>query len=50
MDEMHPQQIAVIGAASSDDEEERAAEDTERLIARAGATLICGGRGRGVCR
>ncbi|MDE4908060.1 TIGR00725 family protein [Methanogenium marinum] len=45
MDEMPPLQIAVIGAASCDDETGRVAEDTGRLIARAGATLICGGRG-----
>ena len=42
---VYPLQIAVIGAASCDDEEERVAEDTGRLIATAGATLICGGRG-----
>ena len=45
MDEMHPLQIAVIGAVTSDDEEEHAAEDAGRLIAMAGAVLICGGRG-----
>lgn len=45
MDEMHPLQIAVVGAASCDAKEERMAEDAGRLIATAGAVLICGGRG-----
>lgn len=42
---MHPLQIAVIGAASCDAKEECVAEDAGRLIATAGAVLICGGRG-----
>ncbi|NLO77256.1 MAG: TIGR00725 family protein [Methanomicrobiales archaeon] len=38
-------QIAVLGSASCDAEEERVAEDVGRLIATAGAVLLCGGRG-----
>lgn len=45
MDEPHPVQIAVVGAASCTAEEERAAEEAGRRIAEAGAVLICGGLG-----
>lgn len=45
MDDMSPFQIAVINAAASDDEEEHVTGNVGKLIVRAGATLICGGRG-----
>lgn len=38
-------QLAVVGAATCDDEMRRLAQNTGREIARAGATLLCGGRG-----
>jgi hypothetical protein len=38
-------QLAVVGAATCDDELRRLAQNTGREIARAGATLLCGGRG-----
>ncbi|HWE26223.1 MAG TPA: TIGR00725 family protein [Myxococcales bacterium] len=37
--------IAVIGAGSCDDSQAAAAEDVGRLLARAGALLVCGGLG-----
>lgn len=40
-----PVQIAVIGAAEGEVEALRAAEDVGRLLAEAGAIVICGGRG-----
>lgn len=45
MNNMCSLQIAVLGSASCDAEEERVAEDVGRLIATAGAVLLCGGRG-----
>lgn len=38
-------QLAVVGAATCGDELRRLAHETGREIARAGATLLCGGRG-----
>ncbi len=45
MNDLRSLQIAVLGSASSDAREERVAEDVGRLIAKAGAVLLCGGRG-----
>ena len=40
-----PTQIAVIGAAEGEPEALEAAEEVGRLLAEAGAVVICGGRG-----
>jgi uncharacterized protein (TIGR00725 family) len=40
-----PTQIAVIGAAEGEAEALEAAEEVGRLLAEAGAVVICGGRG-----
>lgn len=40
-----PVQIAVIGAAEGEPEALEAAEEVGRLLAEAGAVVICGGRG-----
>ena len=37
--------VAVIGAATATDQEEAWAEEVGRLLARAGAVLVCGGLG-----
>ncbi|MHB0915809.1 MAG: TIGR00725 family protein [Thermoleophilia bacterium] len=41
----HKRYIAVIGAGTSDEATAAAAEEVGRLIARAGAVLVCGGMG-----
>ena len=40
-----PTQVAVIGAAEGDPEALEAAEEAGRLLAEAGAVVVCGGRG-----
>ena len=40
-----PTQVAVIGAAEGDPEALEAAEEVGRLLAEAGAVVVCGGRG-----
>jgi uncharacterized protein (TIGR00725 family) len=40
-----PVQIAVIGAADGSDQALEAAEEVGRLLAEAGAAVVCGGRG-----
>jgi uncharacterized protein (TIGR00725 family) len=45
--------VAVVGASSASAEQERAAEEVGRALARAGAVVVCGGRGgvmEAVCR